>query len=433
MARLLTLSILMLFFAAPARAQEPVKLTPQMVAEVVNDANAHIRKHYLYPEKAGDITAKLSASLASGRYAVSDPVDLAQRLTQDMQAVTKDGHMNVKFSPQQSKALAAPKTPQQQPAQDLTRQMLLATNFGITELKVLPGNVRYANIGTFLWDPELSPAAFDQAIRFLRGGAAYILDIRSNGGGDSSGVAYLVSHFMAPDRPLMKFYSAAGNEESKTLKTLGTGRLEARPLYLLVSKGSFSAAEEFAAHVKNFRLGTLVGETTGGGGNNNILLPAAHGFVVSVSMGQAIHAATGKSWEGEGVAADVQVPAPTALDVAHLEALKTLNAAATAADRKKLAWIMEGLEAKLRATPISAAEQQQLAGRYAGQREVVARGGKLLWKVGAGEWELLAMGDGRFGLVSGPPLRLRFGRDGGKVTVTETWQSGKTDTFARLD
>ena len=434
MVRLLALCLSLLLAAAPARAQEAVKLSPQMVAEVVNDTNAHIKEHYLYPDKVGQITGKLSRSLASGRYAVSDPADLAKLLTQDMQAVTSDGHMGVKFSPVQAKALAAPKTKQQPPSQALQRQMLMANNFGINELKVLPGNVRYANIGTFGWDPELSPAAFDLAIRFLRGGAAYILDIRTNGGGDSDAVAYLVSHFMDADKRLMNFYSAGGNQESRTLKTLAAGRLETRPLYLLTSKGSFSAAEEFAAHVKNFKLGTIVGETTGGGGNNNVLLPTPHGFVVSVSMGQAIHAATGKSWEGEGIVADVLVPGPKALDAAHMEALKTLKAAATPQDQKKFNWIIETLEAKLRPTQIPAADQQHYTGRYGEQRSVVARDGKLFWKFGPGEWELLPMGSERFGLVSGPPLRLKFDRDGAKViSVTEIFQSGKTDTFTRID
>jgi hypothetical protein len=54
--------------------------------------------------------------------------------------------------------------------------------------------------------------------------------------------------------------------------------------------------------------------------------------------------------------------------------------------------------------------------------------------MGPGEWELLPMGSDRFDLLSGPPLRLKFARSGGMASsVTELWQSGKTDTFNRIN
>lgn len=424
------LILLMAALAMPAAAQE--RLAPETVAAMVAETNRLLKENYLYPDKTGAITSKLSASLANGRYAVSDPHMLAERITQDFLAVTNDGHMNVSYDPARAKALAAPQQGRQAPSREFARKMLRASNFGVKELKVLPGNVRYANISTFAWDAELSPPRFDEAIRFLRGADAYILDIRTNGGGAAEGVAYLISHFMEPDKTLMKFYSARGNNETKTLKTLPAGRLEPKPLYLLTSKGSFSAAEEFAAHVKNFKLGTLVGETTGGGGNNNEFFPTPQGFVVSISYGRAEHPATGRSWEGEGIVADVQVPASAALDRAHMEALKTLRDTADPQDRKGFSWAIEALEARMKPMPLPAAAQQAFVGSYAGKRKVVAREDKLFWQLDGAEWEMLPMSQDLFGLTSGPPLRLRFTRDGNGITgVSEVWQSGKEDIFPK--
>jgi hypothetical protein len=298
-------------------------LTKDVVATVVEKANRIVTTYYLYPEKVPEITGRLKASLASGRYRVSDPAALAARMTEDLQAVTHDGHMSVTYAPDATAAASAA-----QPASGDSAQPSLSTaDVNIGKMEVLPGNIRYVEVKTFQWSPQSSPTAFDHAVSFLRGGDAYILDVRDNPGGDPEAVTYLVSHFMEPGRHLMTFYSKEGSTQSKTLGQLAARRLEPKPLLLLISKATFSAAEEFAAHVKHFKLGTIIGEASGGGGNNNTLVGTREGFLVSVSSGRAIHAATGKSWQGEGIAPDIKVPAAKALEVAELSALERTRAA----------------------------------------------------------------------------------------------------------
>lgn len=70
-----------------------------------------------------------------------------------------------------------------------------------------------------------------------------------------------------------------------------------KPLYVLTSGGTGSAAEGFVGHVGGYRLGEVVGETTAGAGFRNDLLPIAGGFILSVSVARAVLASTGKDWE----------------------------------------------------------------------------------------------------------------------------------------
>ena len=191
-----TLLLLLITAAVPGIATQQT-LSDDAPASVVRETVRLVRENYVFAEKVDGIVAKLEKQLAEGRYAITDPQQLATRLTEDLQAVTSDKHMNVKFNPEQAAGLRAPRTP----GNDPFRQQMVSSNYGVLEMRVLSGNVRYVNISPgFFWDPNNSPRALDDAMRFLGGGDAYILDIRTNGGGSPATVRYIVSHFMEPGR-----------------------------------------------------------------------------------------------------------------------------------------------------------------------------------------------------------------------------------------
>ena len=338
-----TLLFLLVTLAVPtAVAQQP--LSSDAATAVVKETNRLVRENYVFADRVDAIVARIDTHLADGRYAVTDPQQLATRLTEDLQAVTSDKHMSVKFNPEQAAGLRGPRVA----GNDAFRQQqMTSSNYGILEMRVLPGNVRYVNISPgFLWDPAGSPKALDDAMRFLGGGDAYILDIRTNGGGSPATVRYIVSHFMDPGMKLMTYrIGPQGTSESRT-GPVPAGKLPAKPLYLLTSSRSASAAEEFASHIKNFKLGKLVGATTAGAGHRNALFGTPEGFVISVSVGTAIHPVTNTGWERTGVAPDLEVPVAEALDVAHADALKGLVAAATGAQKAELQKALDTLPVK---------------------------------------------------------------------------------------
>ena len=88
------------------------------------------------------------------------------------------------------------------------------------------------------------------------------------------------------------------------MPTLRAPSLIGKPLYVLTSGGSASAAEEFIGHVAGYKLGELVGERTAGAGFRNEFFPLPGGMVISISVGQAILASTGKGWEAVGFTPD---------------------------------------------------------------------------------------------------------------------------------
>ena len=338
-------SMLLLLIAAAAPAAVAAgQVSGDTASALVKETIRLVRQNYVFAEKADAITGHLEKQLAAGRYAVADPQELAAKLTEDMQGVTSDKHMSVKFNPEQAANLRRPQGPG---GAGFGAQQMAATNYGVPELKVLPGNVRYMNISPALfWDPNRSPQVFDDAMRFLGGGDAYIIDIRANGGGSPTTVRYIVSHFMKPGEKLMTFrMGPSGTSESRT-GAVPAGQLPEKPLYVLTSPKSASAAEEFASHIKNFKLGKLVGATTAGAGHRNSLFGTPDGFVISISVGTAIHPVTNTGWEGTGVTPDIAVPVDEALSAAHADALQGLIASAAEPRKSQLQKMLDGLSKK---------------------------------------------------------------------------------------
>ena len=283
---------------------------------------------------------------------------------------------------------------------------------GLAELRILPGNIRYLKLTGFHWVRDGTGEAYDGAMRFLREGDAVIIDLRGNGGGDAAAVQYLTSHFLPADTLLLTFVQGSETPfQSRTLSHLPAGRLRGKPLYVLIDGNVASAAEEFAYHVQQFKLGELVGARTAGGANNNRLVPIAPGFILSVSVGRPVHAVSGTNWEGEGIAPSVEAAPSRALDVAQSLALTRLAEARDAAPEvlAEYAWARTGVEARLRPVTMSPKQLRALAGAY-GEVRVELRDGALWMARPDRETRRLIplTADGLFAVEGMDMLRVRF-------------------------
>jgi hypothetical protein len=222
-------------------------------------------------------------------------------------------------------------------------------------------------------------AVYDDAIRFLKDGDAVIIDLRGNGGGSAAAVQYLTSHFLGADTLLLTFLEGSVTpSQSRTLNHLPAGRLMSKPLYVLIDGGVASAAEEFAYHVQQFKLGELVGAKTAGAANNNRMVPIAPAFILSVSVGRPLHAISNTNWEGAGIRPTVEAPPEQALDIAHSLALARLVQipGVTPEALTDYAWARTAVEARLNPVSMSAKQLRALAGDY-GEVSVAFRDGAL--------------------------------------------------------
>jgi hypothetical protein len=215
----------------------------------------------------------------------------------------------------------------------------------------------------------------------------------------------------------MTYHDSVSGESdtSRVTGKLAAPRMVGKPLYVLTGGSTGSAAEEFAYHIKNFKLGTLIGEPTAGAANNDSITPVAPGFVISISTGRPVHPVTGTNWEGTGVLPDVAVPADQALDKAMLMALNKL-AATPGPHAEEYAWGISGEEAKLSPPPpLSARAMAEYAGTY-GERTIRIENGKLVYqRKDRAPMTMSLMSADLFTAGPGDQTRVRFRREGGKI------------------
>lgn len=330
-------------------------------AALVENVISVLDREYVYPEKAREMGAALRQRMRRREYdAVTSSRAFADSLTSHLQAVSRDRHLGVRFSPE-------PPPPQDAGEPDETPEQLAqwrersrVNNFGFEKVERLPGNVGYLEILGFD-DPSIGTETAAAAMSFLANTDALIIDLRRNGGGTTDMVP-LVSTYLF-DRPthLNSIYSRPtdSTEEFWTLPRVPGQRFGGeKPVYVLTSRRTFSAAEEFANNLKNLKRATIVGDTTGGGAHPGDTRRVGDHFIIFVPTGRAINPVTNTNWEGTGVHPDVAVPPAHALQTAYVDALgKVLEKTTDPDTRRQLQNVIAAERGKL---------DQMRAGRPAG-------------------------------------------------------------------
>lgn len=335
-----------------AHAQTPATLDEATRSSVVTKAADVLRNRYIFPEIAEQAAAKIEAQLAAGAYKeLAQPRAFADKLTADLQSVTKDKHMRVSASG----PAPAP------PAGEAPRQPPPRSEGGIVRADRLAGNIGYIEVSGFP-PPGAFKAPVDKAMAQLADTKALIVDIRRNGGGSPDSVAYLVSFFLDGAKPPMlinDFVNRTPNTKDFTTRQSFSVKTPTsylgKPVYVLTSPRTFSGGEEFAYDMQSFKLGTLVGETTGGGANPGGVTSIGPQFGLFVPNGRPINPVTKTNWEGVGVVPDVATPVEDALKVAleklgQKPAAKDIDALSQAKLFEPRSTQQPGTEAALRRT-----------------------------------------------------------------------------------
>ena len=286
---------------------------------VVATLAADLGRYYVFPDKAKQYAAMLDAKQRQGAYdAVPSAVQLAQRLTQDLQAVSNDRHLEIQYSAEALPPENANTEPSaEEKAQDLALYRRL--NFGVETVGRLPFNIGYVDLRAFMPAQEV-PKRFAAMMTLLRDTRALIIDLRKNDGGDPDMVALLASYLFDKQTHLSDIYSRVDDRTHEMwtrAKQEGPRYGAAREVYILTSNKTFSGGEDFSYALKNLKRATLVGESTGGGahpGAPHVLTPH---FAVFIPSGRSISPITHTDWEGTGVSPDIAVPADKALAVAQ--------------------------------------------------------------------------------------------------------------------
>jgi C-terminal processing protease CtpA/Prc len=309
--------------------QAELPLDAKTRAEVIDRLLKEVMDGYVFPKVAQKMRDSIRDRAKNKEYdGVKTGQELAQLLTRHLQDVSRDKHLRVRCStrkvPPQPKGKPDPKQVERM------RGMQKKLNAGFRRVERLAGNIGYLELEGFMHhEVAARPAA--AAMSFLADTDALIIDLRRNGGGSPQTVA-LVCSYLFDEKPvhLNSLYWRKGDrtEEFWTLEKVDGPRYTGKDVYVLTSKRTFSAAEEFTYNLQTRKRAVIVGETTGGGAHPGGMVPLGDHFLVFIPTGRAINPVTKTNWEGKGVKPDIAVPADQALERAHQEAVKKLLAKA---------------------------------------------------------------------------------------------------------
>ncbi len=278
-------------------------------------------RSYVFPEVAQQMAAAVRERVRKGEYdAISGAREFADKLTADLQAISRDKHLRVRFTA----GSGAPRSMGGGAIRDADSE----DEGGFARVDILPGDVGYIDLRMF-HPPQVAARHAANAMNRVADADALIIDLRKNSGGSPEMVALLVSYLLKPEPTTLvnTFVGRDGEVERETWTTrdLPGRRFTGKDVYVLTSNYTFSAGEEFAYDLKNLKRATIIGETTGGGANPVDMLRINDRFDVSIPVARAVNPITKTNWEGVGVSPDVHVPADAALETAQLAAVRKLE------------------------------------------------------------------------------------------------------------
>lgn len=188
----------------------------------------------------------------------------------------------------------------------------------LTELKILPQGIAYFRIDSFN-DPALAQQFVDQFDQ-IKAAKGLIIDIRDNGGGNSSNTWKILGcltdapypNFAWRARQYRAVARAGGNPEipfvaSSEMIAPDGARLFKGPVAVLISSRTFSAAEDFCVSFVGMHRGILVGEPTGGSTGQPVLFSLPGGGKARFCARHA-QMADGSEFVGKGIKPDIPSP-----------------------------------------------------------------------------------------------------------------------------
>jgi hypothetical protein len=294
--------------------------------EIVQRLSEKLRAYYVFSDVAEQICLRLQEHLGDGVYSdITEGEFLALALTLHMQEVNGDEHLWVRWHPEPLPDDEGPLR-HNQAWMDERRQEAKLENYGFHRVERLPGNVGYIDIRRFHraeWGGDTAVAAMN----FLSNANALIVDLRQCQGG-YPGMVVLISSYLFGEEPVhlgsIYWRDDDAIQQYWTLPHVPGKRLRDQPVYVLISRETFSGGEAFAYHLQAHGRAILVGEKTDGGAHPGASYRIHPHFEAFIPVGRAINPMTDEDWESSGVVPDVALPPEQALNVAYRMALESV-------------------------------------------------------------------------------------------------------------
>ncbi|MFE7531409.1 S41 family peptidase [Kitasatospora sp. NPDC057542] len=290
------------------------------IAEIVTELSRLTTGLYVFPEIGERIAGVLGDALSRGRYhRAEDPETLGRLVTEDLQSVNGDGHLRLKFHPH---AIPAEKEDGAVLA-ELARAADLSLG-GIPRIERLEGGVALLKLAPIIFPLDMTGESLNAAFTLVARAEALILDLRECVGGHPSTTAHVCGHLFDDPTHLNTLYDREEDAERQFWSPAlvpGPRFGGSKPLYVLISKATFSGGEELAYDLQQRGRAVVIGEVSGGGANPRRGFTLHPHLEATIPTARSINPVSGGNWEGTGVIPDTETDPARAHEVAHRAAL----------------------------------------------------------------------------------------------------------------
>lgn len=357
--------LLVLSYAMPSYAQVVDKENTQ---QIVQKLAAALTDNYPFPEISAKYSNTLLKNLSDGNYNNLSESSLAERLNADLTKAHKDVHLHVLNNAGLFSSLTSPQANEE--ASNSETESLRRGNYGFktVDLDALTATA-YMNIpGPFHARQEAFETAA-AAMNLTAYSKYVILDIRSNPGGSGEMGRFLASYFYEAGNEqfyLNGFFKDRTRDVQEWTYSFVPGKRNPHAkVYILVGRGTGSAAEGFAYAMQKLNRATIVGDTTAGAGIAGTYVPLGNNLVVFLPFKMVVAPNTNTGWEGTGVIPDSLTRGKDALAAVRQMILKEILSDTTAkAAHEVVEWLIDDNNTTVPATTDLKNRYATLAGKY---------------------------------------------------------------------
>lgn len=315
-----SLLLILVMLCETAVSQEPSgQLTDSYKAEISQRVMDLLKSEYVLPDKALVAADEVQRRLDVGDYdEISDLQTFANRLTGTLDIID-DWHLGVNYYqdpiPQDYDFWNSSEEELEERSSLHKRR-----NYGIEKIERLPGNLGYIEIRDFFYESPHSEEAMESTMQLVEHTDGLIIDLRRNGGGHPDMVQLFIS-YLVDEKVLIGTNEYRENNRSVEYWTLdnvsGPRYSTSKPIFLLTSNRTFSAAEAFTYALQSLDRVTVYGEVTIGGAHPTENVRLDDHLMIRMPVAQSIDPRTGGNWQYVGIQPDHRVEADNALDVAY--------------------------------------------------------------------------------------------------------------------
>jgi len=291
--------------------------------EIIQKIAEKLRDCYVFPDIGQEIAVHLQKHWADGDYdGITGGKFFAYALTTHLQEINGDEHLWLKWHtdplPDEKEALRL--NEEWRKAQQEEARL---NNYGFHKVERLPGNIGYMDI-RFFHRPEWGGDTAVAVMNFVAHTEALIIDLRHCPGG-YAGMVTLISSYLFGEQPVhlgsVYWRDEDITQQYWTLPFVPGQRFGDKPVYVLISRETFSGGESFAYDLQAQKRAIIVGEKTDGGAHPGTSYRLHPHIELFIPIGRAINPITNQNWEKSGVVPDVAVPQEQAFTAAYKLAL----------------------------------------------------------------------------------------------------------------